>query len=371
MVDALRKLDKKFLIIAALIILLPIVLIIFLAILRGCDAGKTTYSEYEKRMITAAEKYFKNKGNEPKLEGEVATVSLSNLVDEDYIKSPSKSLDDDSCKGNVYVRRNGASVESTNGGYLNYIVSLECDKYKTETILSKLKENIVTSESGLYEYENGYVFRGNKVKNYINLNENIYRIVSIYKDGIMKLIKVEPEVSSRIWDNKYNSEAKQSFGKTIYKDSTILLYLLKDYSNAKIFPTKVRKHLVASDVCIGKRSKKDKGIDYNLDCSEKIENQVVALLNISDFARASIDEECDSIMSRSCANYNYLSSVAQSTWTTNANSDNSYEVFFISDGIAYSQPASNYNLYNLVVFVDGNEIYTEGNGSSTSPYIIK
>lgn len=371
MVDALKKMDKKFLIIAGLILFLPIVFIIFLVIIQGCDGGKTTHENYENKMITAAGKYLKSEKKEPITEGEVVKVKLSKLIDSGYIKSTEKALDDESCDGSVVVRRNGASVDSNNGGYLNYTVSLECDKYKTVTLNSKIEENVVTEGSGLYETSEGYIFKGNKVNNYINFYGVNYRIMSIDNSGILKLIKSEPEIISRIWDNKYNIEADHSYGKNLYKDSSILTYLLNDYNNVKKFSVDAKKHMVAYDACVGKRPIGDNSINRATDCSEKLENQFISLLNVSDYAMASSDENCTTVSAKSCNNYNYLSGVASSGWTMNVVSDNTYDVYYIANGIAEAQTANSYSEYNLVIYMDGNEKYIEGAGTETSPYIIK
>ena len=58
MLNALKRMDKKFLVFAGLIICLPLIIIIFLAILRGCGSTKISYEEYENKMISSAEKYF-------------------------------------------------------------------------------------------------------------------------------------------------------------------------------------------------------------------------------------------------------------------------------------------------------------------------
>ena len=122
MVNALRRLDKKFLILAGLVVCLPILIIIFLAIIRGCGDSKVSPQKYEEKMISALEKYSKEKNKVPSEEGELLTVKLSTLVSGGYIKSPENALGDSTCEGSVSVRRNAASVESTNGGFLNYTV---------------------------------------------------------------------------------------------------------------------------------------------------------------------------------------------------------------------------------------------------------
>ena len=368
MVDALKKLDRKFLIFAACIILLPIVLIIFLAIIRGCSSGRSTYDSYEQKMIKAAEKYF-NK-NLPVEEADMLKVELDTLVEQGYIRSTQKALKD-SCTGDVTVRRNGSSIDTNQGGFLNYTVTLNCDNYKTTHLVDKITSEVVTTESGLYKIGEDYIFKGNKVKNYINFFGQNYRIMSIDKDNIIKLIKSEPEPTSRIWDNKYNIDANATYGKTIYKDSIILSYLTEDYKNGKKISKNARAHVVAQDVCIGKRNANDYTISKNIDCSEILENQVISLINVSDYAMASADPDCKYTNSKSCRNYNYLANIASSTWTLNTVKDNTYQVLFIADGIQYVQNANSYNGYNIVIYIDGNELYMGGTGTSADPYIIK
>lgn len=371
MVEALKKLDKKFLIIAGCIILLPILLIIFLAIIQGCSNRKITYEKYEGKMISAFEKYLNDEKAIPIEESESVTIELSKLVDGGYIKSPDKLLDDETCSGSVSVIRNGSSVEQNEGGFLNYTVNLECQNYSTKHLVDKIKENIVTDgTSGLYLIGDEYIFRGNKPNNYITFFGMPYRIVSVDKNGILKLIRTEPELTTRVWDNKFNTEINHNYGKNIYKDSSILSALLNDYVNGKKISKKAKAHVVGYDVCIGKRSANDYSISREIDCSEVLEDQVVSLINVSDYSLASLDPDCNSIISKPCNNYNYLYDIASSTWTLNSLSDNTYQVFYIASGLSEIQNANMYNEYNLVIYIDGNELYTEGTGSELDPYII-
>ena len=371
MVNALKRLDKKFIILVGIIVALPIVLIIFLAILQGCGDKKVSYDSYEQKMSLALEKYMKNKGKIPTEEGEILTVELSTLVEGGYIKSPKKLLGDDTCEGSVSVRRNGASIESNNGGFLNYTVDLKCKEYSTVHLVDKLTENLETTEEGLYKIDSEYVYKGNKVKNYISFYGHSYRIMSIDSDGILKLIKAEPEMVTRIWDNKFNVETNRASGKNIYKDSIMLDYLLNDYTNPKKFTKSSKQQIISRDVCVGKRSDNDASIDVAMDCSEVLENQIISLINVSDYARASLDPDCKNLKSLSCNNYNYLYGIASSTWTLNGSSDNTYEVAFLSDGLTYFQNANTYMSYNIVIYIDGNQIYTTGTGSSNDPYVIE
>lgn len=371
MINALKKLDRKFLIIAISLLVLPILLIIFLAIIQGCSNRKMNYDAYEKKMISAANVYFKNKDMIPTKEAQTAKVTLDELVKNTSLKDPAKALKDDTCTGSVTVRRNGNSVEKNAEGFLNYTVDLKCKDYSTVHLVDKLKENVVTSDSGLYQIDNTYIFKGDNPKNYITFFGVNYRIMSIDSNGVLKLVKEDSEDIDRIWDNKYNVDVEHYYGKNIYKDSQILKYLLNDYNNSKVISKKAREHIVAYNVCIGKRSSNDYSINKSTDCSEVLQGQVISLINVSDYASASLDQDCNSTNSRACNNYNYLYRVAQSTWTLNSVSDNTYGVIYLSNGMMRTTNANDYNDYNIVIYVDGNELYTEGIGSSENPYIIK
>ena len=369
MIQALKRMDKKFLIIVGCIVCMPILLIIVLALIRGCDR-KISYEKYEEKMISAFESYIKDKKKAPEVEGETFSISLDKLVEKEYIKSTEKLLEDDSCEGTVTVRNNGGSIENNGDGFLNYTVDLECKDYSSVHLVDKLMEDLTTSESGLYQVGDEYIFKGDKVDNYIMISQIPYRIMSIDKDGILKLIKTDPESPSKMWDDKFNIETNRNSGINLYKDSKMIYYLLDDYNNTKRISKDTKKHLIAYDVCIGKRSNLDASISKENDCSLKLEKQIVSLINVSDYALASLDSNCIDLRSRSCNNYNYLRNVVSSTWTLNSSSDNTYDVMYVSDGLMEIQNARYTEQYNLVVYIDGNELYTSGKGTAESPYLF-
>ena len=363
--------DKKFLILVGLIIFLPLLTILLTSMLQGCENRGSSYNVYEKNMIKAAEKYFRMNKLEPTIEGKTSRVSLSTLVSNKYIKSSESYLKDSSCTGSVIARMNGVSLEKNKGGFVNYLVNLNCKNYKTPTILENLKEMSSDAKSGLYQVGSEYIFKGEKPKNYISFYDKDYRIMGITSDGLIKLIRSEYEPLSRMWDNKYNLETKQSNGKTIYKDSLILSYLTDDYLNEKKIKSDARKHIIANNVCIGKRSRTDSRISKEIDCQEIIPNQLISLMTASDFFLASSDPDCTSTASRSCNNYNYLKKVANSSWTSNSVTENTHEVLNLSGGIIIAQNANIYNFYNIIIYIDGNEKIKSGSGTEEDPFIIK
>lgn len=370
MVNALKKIDKKILILGGIILFTPIILIIVLAVIQGCSRSQITPEKYEKKMIAAAQQYLEDSNGVPNEEGKIKTVKLSTLVKKEYLESTEELLGDDTCKGSVTVRRNGSIVPENKDGFLNYIVILECDNYKTNTLKNNVMNDLVTEGSGLYQFDNYYVFRGDEVNNIVKYFNKLYRILNINEEGIAKLIKVESESLDRYWDNKYNIDVNDLYGLNIYADSSILKNMLDDYNNTKNINQEAKKHMVSVDVCIDSRDINNNSIgDYS--CVNKLENQVVSLIDVSDFAKASLDSNCNSIYSKSCNNYNYLKSLNLHTWTPIAVSNNTYQVYYLTNGIIKYQEASKYQNYNLVIYIDVNEKVVSGEGTELSPYVIE
>ena len=370
MVEAIKKIDKKILIIAGVIVLAPILIIVFLAIIQGCSNSKITPEKYEKKMIEAAEKYFKDKNTLPDSESENNTVDLSVLVEEGYIKSTEKLIRDNTCNGRVSVRRNGL-VDEENEGYLNYTVKLECDKYKTNSLTNSIMNDLTTEGSGLYKQENGYLFKGDEVDNYLTLFDDNYRIISIDSEGIIKLVKVDAESPDRYWDVKYNADTGMSSGKNIYEDSQMRKYLIDIYNNTKKTSEDLKQHIVSKDICVGSRDVTNFAINEDSECSNILNNQVISLLGVTDYAKASLDPDCIDLTSKSCRNYNYMRHLFSETWTSIPVSSNSYEVYYIYNGLVRYQSANKYASYNTVIYIDGDEIIDSGNGSKNSPYVIE
>ena len=261
-----------------------------------------------------------------------------------------------------------------NGLFARICICFDCNIITNETISKSLNN------------EDYKIMHHIKKKDPINkyLSRNFLELINAYEDGsewsdseitsyitllFIKLIKSEPEPTSRIWDNKYNIDANAAYGKTIYKDSIILSYLTEDYKNGKKISKNARAHVVAQDVCIGKRNANDYTISKNIDCSEILENQVISLINVSDYAMASADPDCKYTNSKSCRNYNYLANLPN-TWTLTANSKNTYEVYKISNYV-YSSNAEYDAQPQFVITISADALYNSGDGTEDNPYIIK
>ena len=146
----LKKLDPKVLITLAALIILPIMFIVIMIIIRGCNSGKN-YSKYQNMMVARAKTYVKNHKLLPK-KGNSTIIKLDNLV-EDGMKTPEKFLKDETCSGSVIVKNNSTAE----GKYYSYVPYLECDNYKTEYLKDYLIKDVVDKGSGLYKVEDEYI----------------------------------------------------------------------------------------------------------------------------------------------------------------------------------------------------------------------
>lgn len=385
MVEALKSMNKKYLLIIASIFLLLFLIIIVVAITRSCSRPGSNYTKVENKMVDAARKYYKKNTDARPSEGESSSISVAALAEGKYMKPLSKYLKDSACTGDVKIYNNG-------GQYL-IIPNLECTDYKTTHIVDKIKkDNLVehsipakaevnqdnnenntdiVSEndytSGLYDINGTYVFMGKNPNNYISIAGVKWRIIDIDENNIMRVLKINSENRSARWDSKYNIELKKSVGINDYKNSGILEKLNEEYGK---FKDSNKVHLAPMDVCIAKRNNDSLGISKDVDCAEKLEKQYISLVNSGDYARASLDEHCTSITSGSCNNYNYLSYLLYQTWTTNAMSDNTYQAIAINGGVAKGFDAKESLKYHWVVALNGNELYTSGSGTEKDPYVL-
>ena len=89
-----------------------------------------------------------------------------------------------------------------------------------------------------------------------------------------------------------------------------------------------------------------------------------------EYSMASYDKDCVTISSGACSNYNYLYDILNNTWLMNGVKDNSSDVYFYSSGYIDYDLASYEMFYNIVIYVDGNEVFTKGDGTLKNPYII-
>ena len=358
------------------VVMIVILIILFVSSLLG-KGGKSvyTYSEIENILEKAGKSYFKDHPDYlPVDEGDVIEVDASTLAESGKMKNlseyPTKS--DAVCTGSV-------KVELVGDDYA-YSPVLDCgDKYSTVLFNSKIisDNEIVTTGDGLYSKGGEYIFRGENVNNYVQLDEGLWRIVKITKDDEIVLINEEGVGLGSLWDNRYSQETNYNSGINKYGVSRIKDYLDDIYTNpnekkSELFLSKKDKtKLVSYDICVGKKSPKSEDKTNIDECKEKLKDQKVGLLTLSDYLYASVDPNCKSVESKSCRNYNYLV-MNKEWWLVTASTQNSSFVYSVkSNGSAVESYASSYARVRPVIHLNSNVLYKSGKGTETKPYKVR
>lgn len=362
---------KKILKIFAIVFAAMVVFLLVLFIVSLVFKKNYSYSEIEDVMKNSAIKFYKdNKKELPKDESHVVMIESETLIETGYMKEFSRySKQATSCKGTVTVKKSGEDY--------TYTPKLDCgDSYTTMTLNEQIlkQQNIVTTGYGLYSINNSYVFRGEKVNNYISLDEAMWRIVKVNSDGTMMLILNDKLSTNNNWDNRYNIDMKYSYGINDYSKSRMKDRLEKYYSgdseNNIILSDNDKLKLTTFTACVGSRNKADTSRDGSAECSQVLENQKIALLPVYDYMNASVDANCIKTTSASCQNYNYLKGDFN-WWLLNGSPENSYYVYNVDSGVVGADKASDYKAIRPIVYLRSDVLYVSGDGTENSPYIVR
>lgn len=334
---------------------LVVILIIFMIIAGGGSKGNA-YSKVENNAESAAKSYYNSHEDQlPKGNGETTSVTLSELVSGGYMKES-----DTSCEGYV-------SVTKADDSYY-YNPSIKCGDYKTNTIANAIKNNIVTSDDGVYEMDEGYYYRGKNVNNYIKIDGTVYRIIGMDSNNNVKVIDSSLDKNSHYWDNRFNVEKQQGgLGINSYDRSILQEDLETLYQESS---SRLKSYVLNSDWCVGKRSQSNDKKEQ-IECEETVKGHF-GTITAYEFARISVEEACETILDGSCSNYNYLaSSFSSAYWTLTGTSDNTYTVYYIINGGLATGKVSNLRKVLKSFNISGDNLIMNGNGSKSEPFIIK
>lgn len=349
-------------------------IIIFLLLIASCSTNNRiyTYNEVEDLLVRKVINKYKNSDYLPK-ENSRLEVSINTLIENGEMKNINEYTGtDDSCSAKVTI--------FNNNGYYLYIPSINCgEKYKTNNLYNTLINDSLTNEgNGLYKVNDEYIFKGDKVNNYVNIEGIIYRVININSDGTIKLLEANNKKSRilTVWDDRFNIDKNMNSGINNYYSNKLnsrIKDIIEDIYESDEYYTDIQKsYFIPYEYCIGKRSITENDNSGIIECSEKTEKYPMGLISLYEFYRATLDSNCTSIESDSCTNYNYLSDYdLGSFWTMTADKNSSYKVFKIVGGKPALSNASSSSNTKIVVNVNGAIVVDSGNGSFDNPYIIK
>ena len=292
---------------------------------------------------------------------------------------------------------------------------------------------VVTSGDGLYEdqYETGrYIYRGSEPNNYIQFNNELWRIVAKETDGTYKIVRDEllPQnegYTFMAYDESYHRSYKNNtycpypnygcgvyaavsgifqtpngnYSGTVTEDSSMKEYLNDTYYSTLngIAKTQVQSHTFnIGSVQYLDQSGND-SIEKNI-AGEKMYQWTgnVGLINVSDVLKASTNTACTSATDEfnavtwdgleTCGSYlTYFDTINEeisgtSYWTINAfsaesgdNSNNVWHVAFTQGLGGFGCNTASHDSYNgarPVLFLKSSIQITGGDGTKSNPYIL-
>ena len=368
-----KKKMIKFMAIIVGVMLLILIILFFISLLKPKNANTYSYSKIESILEKAGKSYFKdNPSYLPEDEGDSVEIDASELAAAGKMKDLSEYPTKDGVVCTGYV-----TVQMEDDEYI-YKPILNCgDKYASVALSSKVVSNneIVSSGDGLYSKGGEYVFRGENVNNYVQLEKSLWRIVKITSDDEVVLVSAKGIGYGNVWDDRYNEQKKYEAGINNYSVSRIKDYLDEAYKKAEkdqeILSKSDKTKLVAYDVCVGKRSSKSEDKNNVDECKQKLSDQKLGLLTLSDYLYASVDPNCKSADTKSCKNYNYLV-IKSNWWLVTANNENTFSVYEVKrGGVVLSTYASNYGTVRPVIHLSSEVLYKSGKGTLEKPYKVR
>ena len=264
-----------------------------------------------------------------------------------------------------------------------------------------LKKNVVTSGDGLYvdnTVDGRYIYRGGKPNNYIKLGDDLYRIISLEKDGTIKVIKKD-SIGNKAWDKenaRYSTNSDdfctskygcKSWGSSITtldsagnnvtqmpwevngtlknlpdKEASLNTYLNNDFYNS--LSDEVKSLVVEKEWNIGPTA-------YNKTLEESIKEESiykwkgkVALMNVTDYVKSSCYNNS--------ATHNYLFS-NNLEWTVSPYAhSNAIDVFNVNVGGALSSNSAYISGYGVrpALYLSAKTTLS-GEGSEADPYKVE
>lgn len=265
-------------------------------------------------------------------------------------------------------------------------------------------EYLSTSGSGFYKNSNEttkYSYMGDGSSNYIMLENDLWRIISVEADHTIKVVKLDDKIV-KAFDEENNRNTTNSSYCTnpllgcnswslqtsftngditgsVENDSTILTYLNNDFY--KGLPDTIQSIVVDHNFNIGPVNK-DASLNEVLSQESKYSwNGKVGLLSISDILYAS---NSTTITTSSSLSNNYISDYAKNkiVWTSNPLYNDTSKVWVINNEgnlsnkdakeISEENEKTTYNYTVLpVMYLSSSIQYSSGDGTQNNPFVIK
>ena len=200
------------------------------------------------------------------------------------------------------------------------------------TAISK-NSTLVYEGDGLYMSGGEYVYKGDKVNNYIEFSNLMWRIVKTNNDGTIDLV-LDDYINTLNWNNQYKK----------YVESDINKYLNEYF--IKYLDTK---YLEKTSVCTD-----DVNDIKKFSCNNKNDDYYVRLLSVNEFLNSKTDTT-------------YISNDKSSLWLSTVSSDKVWQINGLS--LSLSQPNRLLGV-KPVVKLKNDVALISGDGTKDNPYRI-
>ena len=270
----------------------------------------------------------------------------------------------------------------------------------------------VTEGDGLYEdeYEEGrYVYRGADPNNYIEFNNELWRIIAKEADGTYKIVRNEVLPEDMPFDND-NFRDKESNGAggtycanssygcnawaatanmvgspaeftngnysgTVLLDSSLNTYLNGEYLNSI---TVNKDKIVNHDYGIGSVTYNNNDLQGQIASENNYKwNGSIGLISVSDYLKANSDmEKCgthskNNIKYTTCRNTNWMYISGTMWWTLSPSADYSYHVWRVNAVGFLNSNDARYSLgVRPAVYLTSN-LSLSGSGTQSNPFTIQ
>ena len=234
---------------------------------------------------------------------------------------------------------------------------------------------IVESGDGLYkdEYEEGkYSYKGANPNNYITFNNEMWRIISIDSNGLIKIMRNE-SIGKRAFDSGGSNDWETSDIKTYLNDT----YLPTITAN--------QDKIVSHTWSIGAVTSGNSDLPGQIADENGTESQSasVGLITASEYLRANTNtEQCETISlnnthGTTCKTTNWMYSILPSNvylWTISPHASYSYYVFGVNGytnfagNVDYSRASYSNGVFPAVYL--SSDITLIGDGTESNPYMI-
>ena len=236
--------------------------------------------------------------------------------------------------------------------------------------------DIVTTGDGLYkdEYEDGrYFYKGKNVNNYINFNNETWRIVSIEPDKTIKIMR-NAALSEIAWDS-LDIVGNNNWA----RPADLNVYLNEEYLQKSLNAT-AQSQIFSKDWSIGAITYENNNlVDQIADENSRKWNGKVALITVSEYIRSNSNQSSCGTFSKNNNNYNncknttWMFNSSLWWWTLTPFDGYSDRVLVVvgATGTVGNQSAGTANPIRPVVYLSSQIKITRGNGSQSNPYQIQ